>query len=298
MPNHVTNIIELKGDRVEINNLLETIKSDEIGLGSIDFEKIIPMPDNIYRGDLGTKERKLYSENNWYDWSVANWGTKWNAYGYDIDKDYRTENKENKLIFLTAWSAPHPILEKLAEMYPEINIKHEWADEDIGVNCGRYCYSKGERMEEYFPEEQKERLEFAAEFMQVDLKEYGLFLNANEKEYISLDKEEYEIIEIAGKTGLFTNSRITNDDIPKGLYCYHLRQSDDGERFSSLENIVTINHGGSVITKESIELGEKGYISLNENTELNFLGELTTITEYFQGSAELSEDIGMEMSQI
>ena len=59
MPNHVTNIIELNGDRLEIKNLLETIKNDEIGLGSIDFEKIIPMPDNIYRGDLGSKEREL-----------------------------------------------------------------------------------------------------------------------------------------------------------------------------------------------------------------------------------------------
>lgn len=294
MPNHVTNIIELKGDRVEINNLLETIKSDEIGLGSIDFEKIIPMTDNIYRGDLGTKERELYGENNWYDWSIANWGTKWNAYGYYAGKDYSTENK---LIFLTAWSAPHPIMEKLSEMYPEINIKHEWADEDIGMNCGRYCYSKGERMEEYFPEEQKERLEFAAAVMQVDLKEYGLFLNASEKEYISLDEEEYEVIEVAGKTGLFTNSRMTVDNIPKGLHCYHLRRSDDGERFASLENIVTINYGGSVITKESIDLGKKGYISLNEDTEPNFSGELTTIKEYFQDSTELSEDMGMEMSQ-
>lgn len=295
MPNHVTNIIELKGDRVEINNLLETIKNDEIGLGSIDFEKIIPMPDNIYRGELGTKERELYSENNWYDWSIANWGTKWNAYGYDIGKDYRTENK---LIFLTAWEAPHPIMEKLAEMYPEVNIQHEWADEDIGMNCGRYCYSKGERVEEYFPEAQKDRIEFAVSVMNIDPESYGLYLNASEKEYINLSDEEYEVIEIAGEKALFTNGRITDEDIPKGLYCYHLRQSDDGERFAALENIVTINHAGSVITKESIELGEKGYISLNENTELNFSGELTTITEYFQSSAELSEDIEMEMSQI
>ena len=97
---------------------------------------------------------------------------------------------------------------------------------------------------------------------------------------------------------LFTNGRITDEDIPKGLYCYHLRQSDDGERFAALENIVAVNHGGSVITKEQIKLGEKGYISLNEDIEPNFLGETTTIKEYFQDNAELSEDMGMEMSQI
>ena len=180
------------------------------------------MPDNICRGDLGSKERELYGQNNWYDWSLANWGTKWNAYGYD---EIKNNNPKEKITFLTAWAAPHPIMEKLAEMYPEVNIQHEWADEDIGMNCGRYC-------------------------------------------------------------------------IPKGLYCYHLRQSDDGERFAALENIVAVNHGGSVITKEHIKLGEKGYISLNEDIEPNFLGETTTIKEYFQDNAELSEDMGMEMSQI
>ncbi|WP_337484741.1 LPD28 domain-containing protein [Porcipelethomonas sp.] len=295
MPNHVTNIIELNGDRLEIKNLLETIKNDEIGLGSIDFEKIIPMPDNIYRGDLGSKERELYGQNNWYDWSLANWGTKWNAYGYD---EIKNNNPKEKITFLTAWAAPHPIMEKLAEMYPEVNIQHEWADEDIGMNCGRYCYSKGERVEEYFPEAQKDRIEFAVSVMNIDPESYGLYLNASEKEYINLSDEEYEVIEIAGEKALFTNGRITDEDIPKGLYCYHLRQSDDGERFAALENIVAVNHGGSVITKEHIKLGEKGYISLNEDIEPNFLGETTTIKEYFQDNAELSEDMGMEMSQI
>ena len=143
MPNHVTNIIELNGDKLEIKNLLETIKNDEIGLGSIDFEKIIPMPDNIYRGDLGSKERELYGQ----------------ILIQCLCIDIKNNNPKEKITFLTAWAAPHPIMEKLAEMYPEVNIQHEWADEDIGMNCGRYCYSKGERVEEYFPEAQKDRIE-------------------------------------------------------------------------------------------------------------------------------------------
>ena len=49
----------------------------------------------------------------------------------------------------TAWSAPHPVLEKLTEMFPDIELEHEWADEDIGQNCGRYSYKAGERIEEF-----------------------------------------------------------------------------------------------------------------------------------------------------
>ena len=56
MPNHVTNVIKLNGDRKQIRELLEQIQSDELGLGTIDFEKIIPMPENIYRDNLGREE--------------------------------------------------------------------------------------------------------------------------------------------------------------------------------------------------------------------------------------------------
>jgi hypothetical protein len=49
------------GDQENIDRVLQYIK----GNGSkIDFNKIIPMPDNIYRGDLGKRERELYSLNN------------------------------------------------------------------------------------------------------------------------------------------------------------------------------------------------------------------------------------------
>lgn len=178
------------------------------------------------------------------------------------------------------------------------NHTHEWADEDIGMNCGRYSYREGERVEEYFPDTQKDRIEFASSVMDVSPQDYALFLNASEKEYICLPDDEYEVIEAAGVKALFTNERLTADNIPKGLYCYHLRESDNGDRFASIENIVTVNHGGSVITKEKVELGEKGYIPLNEDTEPNFLGETMGLEDFWITSSEQSEDMGMEMTQL
>ena len=62
MPNHVTNIIKLNGDRKQISEFLKQIQNDEHGLGTIDFEKIIPMPENIYRGNLGREETNLYGK--------------------------------------------------------------------------------------------------------------------------------------------------------------------------------------------------------------------------------------------
>lgn len=54
------------------------------------------------------------------------------------------------------------------------NHTHEWADEDIGMNCGRYSYREGERVEEYFPDTQKDRIEFASSVMDVSPQDYAL----------------------------------------------------------------------------------------------------------------------------
>lgn len=48
------------------------------------------------------------------------------------------------LTFQTAWAGPHPILQRLSEMFPDIAFRHRWADEDIGANCGERCYFGGE----------------------------------------------------------------------------------------------------------------------------------------------------------
>lgn len=130
MPNNIKNIITFTGDPNEIQDLVERIKGvDDHGIEiSIDFEKIIPMPSGV----------------DWYHWSVENWGTKWNAYhdyGYHPDCD-------DYLEFETAWAAPHPVVKKLSEMYPNLKITHKWADEDLGYNCGKRVYKNGEILSE------------------------------------------------------------------------------------------------------------------------------------------------------
>ena len=99
-------------------------------------------------------ENYAFYETYHNDWSIKNWGTKWNSYGYDnLDRSATLENPA--FSFYTAWSAPHPFIEKLAESYPEVSFEHEWADEDIGMNCGRKTYEHGECTDTYYPEEKE-----------------------------------------------------------------------------------------------------------------------------------------------
>lgn len=54
---------------------------------------------------------------------------------------------------------------------------------------------------------------------------------------------------------------------------------------------VAVNRGGSVVTKEPLDLGEKGFIPLTEDTEPNFMGEIVTFADFI----EQTQELGMEM---
>lgn len=118
--------------------------------------------------------------------------------------------------------------------------------------------------------------------------------------FISEQDDDFEVIEIAGQTALFSNGRLTSADVPEGMYCYDLRQSDDGERFCTIEKKVAVNHGGTIVTKEPIDLGEKGFIPLTDDTEPNFIGETSNFSDFMSSEAccfiEETEEMGMEMS--
>lgn len=203
MPNHVTNIIEIKGNPDRVKALFEAVKNDEYGLGSIDFNKLIPMPPELdieesSQTDRGLKAYKefievytfngkkddfdllnipqkaeqaflrvrpdidrtawnlgrqafqneqKYGAATWYKWRTRNWGTKWNAYGYEGGVQFDGKS----LRFLTAWAPPQPIVAKLAEMYPDLDFTHQFASEDIGMNCGEDGYHNGRLCDEYYP---------------------------------------------------------------------------------------------------------------------------------------------------
>ena len=86
-----------------------------------------------------------YGYPTWYDWSIENWGTKWNAY-----ESFIKEGKSYlKFYFQTAWSTPMPIFDELSVLLSDKNIEIWYADEDIGHNCGKIYYSKGEKIVEY-----------------------------------------------------------------------------------------------------------------------------------------------------
>lgn len=79
---------------------------------------------------------------DWYEWSIRNWGTKWNSCNTFLSEDRQT------VYFDTAWSPAIPAIEKMAMMHPEAKIIHEYAEEQTGFMSGRYVYENGSLVEE------------------------------------------------------------------------------------------------------------------------------------------------------
>ena len=73
-------------------------------------------------GMLRKKNREKYGHADWYDWSCANWGTKWDA--CDAVFSQKPEHGDKVLWFDTAWSRPDPVMEKLFAMFPEHEFEY------------------------------------------------------------------------------------------------------------------------------------------------------------------------------
>lgn len=108
-----------------------------------------------------------YGADSWYDWCCENWGTKWNASDtYIID--------DNEIEFSTAWSCPVNILKELSKQFSGVEIAVDFADEDIGSNCGKITFLNGE-IEEYIGMDGD--TDFALEVWGYDKKEYYEMIN-------------------------------------------------------------------------------------------------------------------------
>lgn len=105
MANIIHIVIVVKN--VSIKEIVDRYTSDEFLL---DFNKIIPMPDDVYMGDL-TPEIELEYPNNWYTWATEHWGTHSHANACTI----AMSGKDVVLEFYTLSTPCFPIIKQISE---------------------------------------------------------------------------------------------------------------------------------------------------------------------------------------
>ena len=93
-----------------------------------DREKLIEFLSAHYRRDMREIGQKMkdnldkYGSKNWYEWSLANWGTKW-----DVDGSLSSQSDEHlSYNFDSAWSPPIEAFQKISEDFPELTFDLEY----------------------------------------------------------------------------------------------------------------------------------------------------------------------------
>lgn len=140
MPNHIMNRVKITGPIEKLNEFYNFNKSlakenNEEEDMELDFNKAIPEPIYNSKSDNTSSDGLL----DWYEWRVDNWGTKWNAYDINVNKN----EEELYYQFNTAWSHPLEWYKKVFKMFPELDINIVYIDEGFNF-FGRATVQNGE----------------------------------------------------------------------------------------------------------------------------------------------------------
>ena len=141
MPNYCNNNIVITGPNSVIDKIEKIANGDKGDL----LQYFYPMPKALQdttaplQKDAITEEKakakenlKKYGYDNWYDWRVENWGTKWDIMEfYNINrKEIGEDESEISLGFDTAWA-------------PALGAYEKFIDENSNCSLKAYYYEPG-----------------------------------------------------------------------------------------------------------------------------------------------------------
>jgi hypothetical protein len=126
MPNWCDNIVTLRhSDKTKIDALEQELLKEDPRV----FNLLRPIPAD--------------QEENWYDWNVSHWGTKWDATVNDWGRD---DDNEIWISFDSAWSPPTELYQFLLELDWDVTAYYH---EGCMGYCGKFSSDFGDEYYEY-----------------------------------------------------------------------------------------------------------------------------------------------------
>lgn len=132
MPNWVSNSVSVRGSTEDLAKFRELAKGKgsptgiengkliyDKGTGALSFWNFIEPEDKEH----------YFTGDNWYNWNVENWGTKWDAYHSEVSS---VDTPEGLFYtFETPWGIPEPVFRAMVSQFPELGF-HFWSEEEQG----------------------------------------------------------------------------------------------------------------------------------------------------------------------
>ena len=172
MPNHTSTILTITGNQSEVKRFITSVDMELEG-NHLNFNGVVPMPiilksysspAKIVSQSKLDEEKKLgiesygitqytsdylyslYGANNWYNWALLNWGTKWGAYDsgeWNLKVDEATGVMTAEIYYNTAWSPATEFFLNASKLFPSLMFEHKFSDEG-GSFVGTESIENGE----------------------------------------------------------------------------------------------------------------------------------------------------------
>ena len=170
----VKNILNIQGSQAQTAAILDFIADKRCGRGSIDFNRITPMPPWVYRQPTNLALLEKYGEENCArGWCLANWRTPQNA--IRPEKSAREYDGGSAIRFDTEDREVRELIRKLSLIFKDVHLDYLWASEDVGSNVGAAQYRDGEAIIEFIPTpETRAAVEKALDILGGRAADYGL----------------------------------------------------------------------------------------------------------------------------
>ena len=139
MPNECMNTLGIMGKKKDVDKFIKFVNkgTDQIKL----FNSLIPMPKELddSKSAVNTANKgnnaelvSKYGADNWYDWGINNWGTKWGDYeltSSEIAKAYGEDEWHIAYNYTTAWSpGENELINAIIKQFPKLKVMLQYEE--------------------------------------------------------------------------------------------------------------------------------------------------------------------------
>lgn len=180
----IRNILNVQGGGAKSAALFDFIANRKLGRGSIDLNRITPMPPWVYRQPTNLELLKKYGEENCSrGWCLLHWGTSQNV--LRPERSARQYDGGSAIRFDAEDSDIRELIRKLSLVFKDLYLDYLWASEDIGSNVGAAQYRDGEALIEFIPTPgTRAAIEKSLDILGARASDYGLIYDPTTSNYV------------------------------------------------------------------------------------------------------------------
>lgn len=151
MPNWCHNTIDIHGDHEELKKFQEAcqVKNQETGETFNSFNQLFPIPDELAEttaGWFGDKDKQAeqtakelsnlekYGHKDWYEWALANYGSKWGAQDVEFSELSPGETYLTGT-YNSAWSPADGLIKQISTLFPTLLFSVVSTEESDAFVC-------------------------------------------------------------------------------------------------------------------------------------------------------------------